>query len=101
MIRNQHGSSFDFGELEEAIVFQGVQLRNAEARKRKLKVRRREYSDSGSAHNTLLEPESPTSKRESNQRLEQKQQQLLVEMASDNTSITGLLQIQLIFFMIF
>ncbi|KAF6168001.1 hypothetical protein GIB67_020571, partial [Kingdonia uniflora] len=30
---NQHGSSFDFGELEEAIVFQGVQLRNAEARK--------------------------------------------------------------------
>ncbi|KAF6139597.1 hypothetical protein GIB67_033601 [Kingdonia uniflora] len=30
---NQHGLSFDFGELEEAIVFQGVQLRNAEARK--------------------------------------------------------------------
>ncbi|KAF6163700.1 hypothetical protein GIB67_036160 [Kingdonia uniflora] len=88
---NQHGSSFDFGELEEAIVFQEVQLRNAEARKRKLKVSRREYSDSGSAHNTLSEPESPTSKRVSNQRLEQKQQQLLVEMASDNTSITGLL----------
>ncbi|KAF6166275.1 hypothetical protein GIB67_008703 [Kingdonia uniflora] len=30
---NQHRSSFDFGELEEAIIFQGVQLRNDEARK--------------------------------------------------------------------
>ncbi|KAF6145088.1 hypothetical protein GIB67_013439, partial [Kingdonia uniflora] len=132
---NQHGLSFDFGELEEAIVFQGVQLRNAEARKsmplfpysfsdvyllsttnspKKAEIeidlyQRVEYAhtslrgssrsvgestDSGSAHNTLLELESPTSKRASNQSLEQKQQQLLVEMASDNTSITGPVQIQ-------
>ncbi|KAF6170265.1 hypothetical protein GIB67_013240 [Kingdonia uniflora] len=101
---NQHGLSFDFGELEESIVFQGVQLRNAEARKsmplfpysfsdgssRSVG----ESTDSGSAHNTLLELESPTSKRASNQSLEQKQQQLLVEMASDNTSITGPVQVQ-------
>ncbi|KAF6145715.1 hypothetical protein GIB67_032442 [Kingdonia uniflora] len=53
-----------------------------------------ESTDSGSAHNTLLELESSTSKRASNQSLEQKQQQLLVEMASDNTSITGPVQIQ-------
>jgi len=31
--RNQ-GSAFDFGELEEAIVLQGVEIRNDEARAR-------------------------------------------------------------------
>lgn len=33
---NQEGSAFDFGELEEAIVLQGVKIRNDEAKARML-----------------------------------------------------------------
>lgn len=33
-LRNQEGSAFDFGELEEAIVLQGVKIRNDEAKAR-------------------------------------------------------------------
>lgn len=32
LVSNQEGSAFDFGELEEAIVLQGVKIRNDEAK---------------------------------------------------------------------
>lgn len=32
LISNQEGSAFDFGELEEAIVLQGVKLSNDEGK---------------------------------------------------------------------
>lgn len=35
-LSNQEGSAFDFGELEEAIVLQGVKIRNDEAKARML-----------------------------------------------------------------
>ncbi|KAB5561655.1 hypothetical protein DKX38_006612 [Salix brachista] len=104
---NQGGSAFDFGGLEEAIVLQGVQIRNDEAKAPLFTGSSRsggESTDSGSATNTLsskadahLEPESPISKRASfsdhyNQAFEQKhlqfQEQQQVNMAND-TSRTG------------
>lgn len=35
-LSNQEGSAFDFGELEEAIVLQGVKFRNDEATKARI-----------------------------------------------------------------
>ncbi|XP_050214319.1 transcription factor TGA9 isoform X2 [Mercurialis annua] len=92
---NQEGSAFDFGELEEAIVLQGVKIRNDEAKAPLFTVTGRpaatlemfpswpmrfqhtprgssksegESTDSGSAVNTLsskADPESPISKKAS------------------------------------
>ncbi|KAL5716839.1 Transcription factor tga9 [Ranunculus cassubicifolius] len=115
---NQQGAGFDFGELEEAIVLQGVKLGNDDAKRTFYSTSTRpaatlemfpswpirfqqtpgssksgeESTDSGSAaQNTLsykaesqsLDPESPISKKASNQNLDQRlQQQLVVEMAT-------------------
>ena len=35
-VSHQEGSAFDFGELEEAIMMQGVKIRNDEAKARML-----------------------------------------------------------------
>ncbi|KAL0460057.1 UNVERIFIED_CONTAM: Transcription factor TGA9 [Sesamum latifolium] len=74
----KEGSAFDFGELEEAIVLQGVKINNDETKQRMLKSlpfsdgsskSGEESTDSGSAVNTLsttrLEPDSPISRKTS------------------------------------
>ncbi|XP_042513809.1 transcription factor TGA9-like isoform X2 [Macadamia integrifolia] len=112
---NQQGPAFDFGELEEAIVLQGIKLGD-DAKKAFFTARPaatlemfpswpmrfqqtsrgssksgEESSDSGSGLNTdaQLEPESPISnKAPPDQALDQRQ--LQVEMASDDTFRTRL-----------
>ncbi|XP_058088276.1 transcription factor TGA2.2 isoform X2 [Magnolia sinica] len=105
---DQHGSAYEFGELEEALMpklLQGAGIRSDEDRKSFFSIRpptleifpswpmryqqtqrSAESTDSGSAQNTVshLEPESPISKKASDQSSEQPQQQpQQAEMASD------------------
>ncbi|XP_044504867.1 transcription factor TGA9-like isoform X2 [Mangifera indica] len=119
---NQQGSTFDLGELEEAIVLQGLKIRNDEAKARRpaatlemfpswpMRFQQTprgsaksggETTDSGSALNTFsskaetqLEPESPISKKaSSSDQLRLQQQHQQVDMSND-TSRAGPLQNQ-------
>ncbi|KAF7805709.1 transcription factor TGA9-like isoform X1 [Senna tora] len=97
------GSAFDFGELEEAIVLQGVEIRNDEGKARTggSKSGGESTTDSGSAVNTTVsskseaqfEPESPISKKASSS-LDQKQQQVQQQEMATDASRTALSQNQ-------